>query len=192
MRVGYEYEQFKLTRAELIYYYERLSVRGLCLSLLLEFEKELLSSDGSYSLVRLVRPSENAPDKTLLLKELNEQHLRQFSSFVSSHVQKPSDTIPEGEEFVTHDGNRSFQNKNISRSRAAVDIFTRQNNEEAEIPEGKVTVEMLMAIPRLTIARLKEIGSEEGVNLNKFKKGTMKKADFIQAFVAHRNGEEGT
>lgn len=188
--VGYEYEKFKLTRAELIYYYERLSVRGLCLSLLAEFEQEL-SSDGVYSLVRLVRPSAEDPDSALLLKEYTEQHLRQFSSFVSSQVTKPSDAIPEGEQFVTHDGNRSFQNKNISRSRAAVDSFTKSTSVEVEIPEGEVTVEELLVIPNLTIARMKQLGTAEGITWSKYKKGTMKKADYIEAFVAHRADKNG-
>ena len=145
-----------------------------------------MSTDGVYSLVRLVRPSAEDPDRAQLLKEFTAKHLQHFSNYVSSQVMKPSDTIPEGEEFVTHDGNRSFENKNISRSRAAVDRFTKQNVAEADVPEGEVTVEELLVLPNLTIARLKELGATEGVKWSNYKKGALRKADYIEAFVAHR------
>jgi len=182
----YEYGSFKLTRAELIFYYERLTVRGICLSLLAEFEKEL--SSVGYSLIRLVRPSEQDPERALALKEGHERHLSQFDHFVSNLLTKTAHNVEEGAQLISHEGNSLRSNLSVSRSRAAVDNFTggQSNSQVATIPDGDVTIEMLLNIPRLTIARLIEIGKDEGVDLTKFKKGSMKKDDYIAAFVKHR------
>lgn len=181
-----------LTRDELIFYYERLTTRGLCLSLLVEFQQEL--SYGAYSLLRLVRPSESDPDKAILLSQSHQQHLANFNEYIKSQLTKESHNVPEGQELLRRDGRESAPNFSTSRVRLAVDNLnnaTRGTNQGGNqpapvIPDGEVTYEMLAPIPHLSIARLVEIGSAEGVNLKRFKKGSMKKCDYIDAFVAHR------
>lgn len=183
----YEHDKFMLTRRELIFYYERLTVRGLCISVLADFQREI-SSDG-YSLLRLVRPSENDPEKALLLSQAQQQHLANFTNFVEGQLTKRSHNFGEGVELIGRDGRDPPPNLNTSRPRLAVDNFNaRSRNQQpgAVIPPGKVTYEMLLQIPNLSIARLLEIGTAEGVNLKRHKKGRMIKSDYMDAFVDHR------
>jgi len=194
--IGFEYDTFKLSRSELIFYYERLTVRGICLSLFAEFQSQL--SCGGYRLVRLVRPSEQHPDSAILLAQSQQQHLGHFTDFVSGLLTKPADKIADDVEVITRDGMESCgRNVNVSRSRLAVDNFTSrsrrggQNRQQAVVvvPDGVVTYETLRIIPGLSIARLREIGAAEGVNWKDYKNGTMKKSDYLEAFAAHRRAQ---
>lgn len=176
MFIVYDYCNFKLTRAELIFYYERLTVRGICLTLLTDFEKEL--SLGGFSLLRLVRPSEIDPDRAQLLKDSTTEHLHHFSNYISSVLTKPADSTNEGSQVVSHD---AF-NPITAGSRE-------QNIQIAIIPEGEVTLEQLNNIPHLTIKRLIEIGNEEGINFRPFRSGPrLVRGEYLEAIVQHRAG----
>ena len=183
----YEYDKFMLTRRELIFYYERLTVRGLCISVLADFKREI--SSGGYSLLRLVRPSENDPEKSLLLSQTQQQHLANFTHFVEGQLTRSSHNFGEGVELLSRDGRDAAPNLNTSRPRLAVDNFnarSRNRQPGAVIPPGVVTYEMLLQIPNLSVARLLEIGTAEGIDLKRHKKGRMLKCDYMDAFVAHR------
>lgn len=178
-----------LTKSELIFYYERLTVRGLCLSLLNEFQKAISSE---YSLLGLVRPSAIDPENARHLSQSHQQHLGTFTEYISEQLTRSAHNHNEGEEVLGRDGREAAPNISKSRPRLAVDNLNNartagsRNNSESEIPAGVVTYDVLLEIPGLSVARLIDIGTAEGVNLKSFKKGRMKKCDYMDAFVAHR------
>lgn len=176
-----------LTKREVIFYYERLTLRGLCLSLLAEFQKEISSG---YSLLGLVRPSAIDPENACLLSQSHQQHLGNFTKYISEQLTRSAHNHNEGDEVLGRDGREPAPNISKSRPRLAVDNLnnarTAGSNSESGIPAGVVTYDMLLGVPGLSIARLLEIGTAEGVNLKRFKKGRMNKCDYMDAFVAHR------
>lgn len=178
-----------LTKSELIFYYDRLTVRGLCLSLLAEFQKAISSE---YSVLGLVRPSAIDPENARLLTQSHQQYLGKFTEYISEQLTRSAHNHNEGEEVLGRDGREPAPNISKSRPRLAVDNLNNartaagKNNSASEVPAGVVTYDMLLEIPGLSIARLLEIGTAEGVNLKRFKKGRMVKSDYMDAFVAHR------
>ena len=84
-----------ISKGEMVYYYERLTIRGICLTLLAEFEKE----SPDYGLVRIEIPSDD-PNVARLLNEQNAE----FDDQIAGLMTKPPDLMEEGTEVLTREG----------------------------------------------------------------------------------------
>lgn len=123
------YEEFQLTKAEVVYYYERLSVTGICLVFLVEFAKEL-PINNEYSLVRLTRPSEKDINSANELRCRSEKRAAELDTFARGLLTKPVEHVAEGTEVVARQGLAGISNLQSNREKLAIDnvILNHSNN----------------------------------------------------------------
>ena len=180
-RLDFDYKKFRLTQKEFIYYFERLTVRGLCLAMLLEMIPQL---SRDFKLVPLVRPSELNNEAQEEAARKHSQHLTMFSEYVSNILTKKVDELPEGTEVIQRPGNQDIPNYSISRDRSVLNNYRSGNTSEVNLPRSDVND--AIALSRQPKKRLLAIVDEEGINLKKLKRQPITRIDFAKIIIANR------
>ena len=109
-RTNFEYEiiyysdfdfsaQFNLSKSELIFYYYRMTNRGIYLELLKAFEDELKQP---YSILPLSRPTNKL--KAIELASKGSLFIASMERIAGSQLQRPEDRIQAGQEVMTRQG----------------------------------------------------------------------------------------
>ena len=100
--VAFDYSDFTLTKQEVVYYYHRTSFRGICLTIIQEFDRVL--KVGYYSLLPLIRPTAS----NALLKEQQTRdgrrlldELRESSEIL---LTRPADRVLPNAEVISRNG----------------------------------------------------------------------------------------
>jgi len=169
-----------ISTREMVYYYERLSIRGICLTLLAEFEKE----SPDYDLVRMERPSDD-PNIARLLNEQNAQRIAEFDDQVAGLMTKPPDLMEEGTEVLTREGLLNLPNVMTSRVRSgAIAGDVSRNGNKRSNPE-KILSDGDGDLEHQPLKKLKEISFSEGV-IFKGSRAPRRKQEYIAAIIANR------
>jgi len=92
---------YNLAKSEVVYYYHRLSKRGIYHLLFKEFEEELTQP---YSILPLLRPTKSNPNLVSDLVNSAEQQESALHLMSRSILQHKAGNIREGQEFVARDG----------------------------------------------------------------------------------------
>ena len=198
--VEFGYEEFQLTKAEVVYYYERLSVTGICLVFLEEFVKEL-PINNEYSLVRLTRPSEVDINSANELRCRSEKRAAELDTFARGLLTKPVEHVAEGTEVVARQGLAGISNLQSNREKLAIDnvILNHSNNKRQRstadddaitnncdgLEGGATTFSEDTALEYKSLKELRAIGKAEGVTFNGAT--PRKKQAHIAAIIANRS-----
>jgi hypothetical protein len=137
---------YELAKQEIVYYFHRLSLRGIYYDLYKEFEKELAQP---YSILPLFRPTRSNPSAVLAMREEALKKGAAMNQVCSSLLQKTADIIPEGKQVMARDkttreskdihGKRILGAPDNSQKDATLAILTQSGNanESQEQKEAK-------------------------------------------------------
>lgn len=177
---GYAFSHFRICREELIYYYERLSVRGICVSLLLKFVKEV---SVQYQLAPFVRPSDEDESLKESMAKGKARDISMFTSFVSRLMSKPAHNVSEGTEVLARQGRRDSGNGALDGSCGSIDSIVPEGQKRSRIVEVGGETQSLRGLKK---ARLVEIAHEEGVDFGALGITPKLKQSYVDAIEAHR------
>ena len=176
----------KLSRQEVIFYFTRLSAKGVYLALFKEFQKELRG--GEYSILPLVRPTSSNEELSLKLMRAKETSINRVVQLADDILRTRSSG---NQEVVLRQGSDRSTMYNMKRqgsAQAAVDMIlgtAGESQKKARVEESSLEdihdfdVRALMTE---TVVALRAIASKEKISL----KGKIKKHDIARAIYDSR------
>lgn len=184
-----------LSKKEIVFYYHRATARGICLTLLKDFDKDL---KYSYSILPLVRPTESNHAAAKKLLEDGKQRLSAFRTFTESTMQRNASRVAEGQEAITRPGlGISTVNSNGEKTLFRPDAGPRSELENCidklgsskrKLAAGK-EVDPTKALERLKLDELQVIIREENIQLDVTTK-KRRKIDLVNAILLARGVEK--
>lgn len=98
----FNFQRYVLSKQEIVFYFHRLTIRGICLTLMEEFSK-ILTSD-KYSVLPLIRPTASNQEAAQRLAQNGEEVLSSHNELVFNLLKRPADKPTSTAEVVSRDG----------------------------------------------------------------------------------------
>ena len=185
----FDFKNFILSKQEIVFYFHRLTVRGICLTLMEEFAKVLNGQD--YSILPLVRPTASNAEAARKMAMDGATSLRSHSQLVGNLMKRTFDEAPSDAQVVGRDAldTTTLNDQGglaLCRPRKQAKVTL-----ENAVGNGGKTQKSIdsIALKKMKKPELEAVAQQEGVSMTK---PNPTKDDYIKAILYLRHGNDGT
>ena len=182
------FDKFELSMEELVFYYNRMDIRGVCLAFIDECHHDL--TGAPYSILPLVRPTASNIEAAERLKRDGDKVLQSMTNLASNLLKRPADKALRNQEVIARDGlNATTVNDDGELALCRPTKMSREIvNSIVGGAEKDHKSDDIRKLNKLTKSALMQIAEEEGVSLAEGSKGI--KEDYLRAIVASRHPDK--